>query len=170
LVRHCHRRAYPKVRVDGFDLDEVAISLGRANATEAGVGDRVMFHARDAADPTLAGRYDVIIICEALHDLSQPVEVLRGMRQRLAEDGTVLVVDERVAEHFMAPGDELERLYYGFSVLCCLPAGMAKWPSAATGTVVRPATLRRYAREAEFLDNEILPIEHDLFRLYRLIV
>ena len=92
------------------------------------------------------------------------------MRERLAEDGTVIVVDERVAERFIAPGDELERLYYGFSVLCCLPAGMAESPSAATGTVMRPATLRRYAREAGFQDIEVLPIEHDLFRLYRLIV
>lgn len=162
--------AYPKVRVDGFDLDEAAIALARENAAEAGLGERVVFHVRDVADPTLTGHYDLIIICEALHDLSRPVEVLRGMRERLATDGTVLVVDERVGEHFTAPGDELERLYYGFSVLRCLPAGMAESPSAATGTVMRPTTLRRYAREAGFREIEILPIEHDLFRIYQLIV
>ncbi|CCF84390.1 class I SAM-dependent methyltransferase [Nitrolancea hollandica] len=162
--------AYPEVRVDGFDLDEASIALARSNAAEVGLGERVTFHVRDAADPTLTGCYDLIIICEALHDLPQPVEVLRGMRARLAEGGTVLVVDERIAEQFTAPGDELERLYYGFSVLCCLPAGMAESPSAATGTVMRPATLRRYARDAGFQDIEILPIEHDLFRIYRLVV
>ncbi len=162
--------AYPKVRVDGFDLDEAAITLARMNAAEAGLGERVAFHVRDATDPTLTGHYDLNIICEALHDLSRPVEVLRGMRERLAEDGTVIVVDERVAECFIAPGDELERLYYGFSVLCCLPAGLAESPSAATGTVMRPTTLRRYAREAGFQDIDVLLIEHDLLRLYWLIV
>ncbi len=162
--------AYPEVQVDGFDLDEASIIMARSNAAEFGLGERVTFHVRDATDPTRTGRYDLMIICEALHDLSQPVEVLRGMHARLAEGGTVLVVDERVAEQFTAPGDKLERLYYGFSVLCCLPAGMAESPSAATGTVMRPATLRRYARDAGFQDIEILPIEHDFFRIYRLIV
>jgi hypothetical protein len=80
----------------------------------------------------------------------------------------VLVVDERAAESFTAPGDDLERLLYGFSVLCCLPNGLAEQPSAATGTVMRPDTLRRYAAAAGFGGVEILPIEHDLFRLYRL--
>jgi len=37
----------------------------------------------------------------------------------------VIVTDERVAETFTAPGDEIERLMYGYSLLCCLPDGMA---------------------------------------------
>jgi len=58
---------------------------------------------------------------------------------------------------------------YGFSTLCCLPAGLAEEPSAGTGTVMRPSTLRGYAEEAGFADVEILPIEHETFRVYRLI-
>jgi hypothetical protein len=91
------------------------------------------------------------------------------MRQLSADGGTVLVMDERVAETFTAPGDEVERFMYAASLLCCLPAGMSESPSAGTGTVMRPDTLRRYAREAGFSDVEILPIEHDFFRMYRLL-
>jgi hypothetical protein len=80
----------------------------------------------------------------------------------------VIVADERVAETFTAPGDSIERLMYGFSVLSCLPAGLADQPSAATGAVMRPATLRRYALEAGYRDVETLPIASDLFRFYRL--
>jgi hypothetical protein len=47
--------------------------------------------------------------------------------------------------------------------------GMAERPSAGTGTVMRPATLRRYATEAGFSRVEILPIENDLWRFYRLV-
>ena len=54
------------------------------------------------------------------------------------------------------------------SVLCCLPAGLGGQPSAATGIVMRPATLRRYALEAGYRDVETLPIVSDLFRFYRL--
>ena len=89
------------------------------------------------------------------------------MRGMLAQGGVVFIVDERVAERFAAPGDEAERLFYGFSTLCCLPAGLTEQPSAATGTVMRPDTMRRYAQEAGFRDVEQLPIEHDLFRFYR---
>jgi SAM-dependent methyltransferase len=162
-------RAYPKVQVDGLDVDEPSIALARANAAEAGLADRVGFHVRDAADPGLAGRYDLVTAFEMVHDLARPVEVLRAMRALLADGGAAIVMDEKVAETFTAPADEVERFMYGFSVLCCLPASLAESPSAGTGTVMRTATLRRYAREAGFGDVEILPIEHDFFRLYRLV-
>jgi hypothetical protein len=34
----------------------------------------VAFRCRDAADPELSGRYDLVTIFEALHDMSQPVD------------------------------------------------------------------------------------------------
>jgi 2-polyprenyl-3-methyl-5-hydroxy-6-metoxy-1,4-benzoquinol methylase len=161
-------RAYPKVRVDGLDLDAPSIDLAQANVAQAGLADRVTMMVRDAADPALVGRYDLVTIFEALHDMSRPVEVLRACRQLLTPGGTVLVVDERVADTFVAPGDQVERLMYGFSVLCCLPAGMADQPSAATGTVMRADTLRGYATEAGFRATDVLPIANDFFRFYRL--
>jgi hypothetical protein len=40
--------------------------------------------------------------------------------------------------------------------------------TAATGAVLRPATLRRYAEQAGFAAMEILPIETESWRFYRL--
>lgn len=162
-------RAYPKAQVDGFDLDKKSLAEARANAEAEGLADRISFRVSNATDPELSGRYDLAIAVECIHDMSRPVEALRAMRGLVGESGAVLVVDERVGESFAAPADEIERLYYGFSVLHCLPVGMAEQPSAGTGTVMRPATLRRYALEAGFSDVEILPIEHDLWRFYRLV-
>ncbi|MBL8057780.1 MAG: hypothetical protein JNK29_13845, partial [Anaerolineales bacterium] len=82
--------------------------------------------------------------------------------------GAVLVVDERVGDEFTPSGNDVEWMMYGWSVLHCLPAGMADSPSAGTGTVMRMDTLRRYAREAGFQSVEVLPIEHLFFRFYRL--
>ena len=45
---------------------------------------------------------------------------------------------------------------------------MADTPSAGTGTVMRAETLRGYAAEAGFAEVEVLPIEHDVLRFYRL--
>jgi 2-polyprenyl-3-methyl-5-hydroxy-6-metoxy-1,4-benzoquinol methylase len=161
-------RAYPLARVDGLDLDEASIERARRHAEEAGVADRVSFQVRDAGDPELAGRYGLVTVFEAIHDLSRPVEALRAARQLAGDDGTVLVVDEKVADSFTAPGDEVERLMYTYSVLCCLAAGMSEQPSAETGTVMRTDTFRGYAEEAGFSGVEVLPIEHDFFRFYRL--
>jgi SAM-dependent methyltransferase len=161
-------RAYPKARVDGIDSDEASIAAAERHLAGSGVEDRVAFHARDAAE--LQGeRYDLVYIHEALHDMSYPVDVLRTCRGLLAEGGSVVIGDERVGDTFTAPGDELERFYYGFSVLHCLPVGLVGEGAAGTGTVMRADTVKRYAEEAGFAAFEILPIENDFYRFYRLV-
>jgi len=162
-------RAYPNARIDGFDLDPLSIELARANAEAAGVGDRVTFEARDAGHPKAAGRYDLAVMIEALHDVSKPVEVLEAMRGMLAPGGSAIIADEKTADDFTAPADLTERMYYGFSITCCLPAAMTDQPSAGTGTVMRADTLRGYAEAAGFRRAEILhDLEHDALRFYRL--
>jgi SAM-dependent methyltransferase len=163
-------RAYPTVHVDGYDIDEASIELARDNLARFGsdVADRVQFHLADAADSLIVGDYAAVTILEALHDMAHPVEALRTVRDMLSPDGTVVVIDERTADAFGAIGDPTERTFYGWSVLCCLPAGMSEPDSAATGAVMRPATVERYAREAGFSRFDILPIEHESFRFYRL--
>jgi hypothetical protein len=60
------------------------------------------------------------------------------------------------------------RLYYNFSVLLCLPQSMAYTNSEATGAAMTPSTFKRYANEAGFSKIDALPIEHFIWRFYRL--
>jgi 2-polyprenyl-3-methyl-5-hydroxy-6-metoxy-1,4-benzoquinol methylase len=163
-------RAYPGVQVDGYDVDVPSVAAARRNAEAAGVADRVRFEAADVgALSDAAGRYALVAAVECVHDMPDPVAVLAAMRRMVRPDGTVLVVDERVAERFTAPGDDVERLMYGYSLVGCLPDGRSGGPSAATGTVMRPATLERYARSAGYAGVDVLPIANDFFRFYRLL-
>jgi 2-polyprenyl-3-methyl-5-hydroxy-6-metoxy-1,4-benzoquinol methylase len=162
-------RAYPGVRVDGFDLDAASATIANKNAADAGLAGRVSIQQRDAGDASLAGEYDLVCAFECIHDLSDPVGVLGTMRRLAKSGGMVLVMDERVGESFGAIGDLMERLFYGFSMAVCLPDGMSRQPSAGTGTVMRPPTLRKYAQQAGFREVEILPLEHDMFRFYRMV-
>jgi 2-polyprenyl-3-methyl-5-hydroxy-6-metoxy-1,4-benzoquinol methylase len=162
-------RAYPNIQVDGYDLDEPSVELARENARQAGLNDKINFYVRDAADSDLRGQYDLVTAFEAIHDMADPVSALRTMRRLVNDSGTVIVVDERVGEQFTPEGNDVEWIMYGFSVLHCLPVGMADQPTVGTGAVMRPKTLRGYAREAGFSDLEILPIDNFFFRLYRLI-
>jgi 2-polyprenyl-3-methyl-5-hydroxy-6-metoxy-1,4-benzoquinol methylase len=143
-------RGYEKVSVDGIDLDAASIEAAERHLADSGLGDRVSFHLRDAADEELAGSYDLVYIHEALHDMSYPVRVLSACRGLLVPGGSMIVADERVPDEFDPPGDEIERFYYGFSVLHCLPVGMVGENAAGTGTVIREDTVRSYAEQAGF--------------------
>lgn len=163
-------RAYPHARVDGIDLDEASIAAAEAHraAAPAAVADRVTFTRRDAADPGAAGRYDIVTIFEALHDMPQPVAVLRAARALLRPTGVALVADERTADRFTLDAGDVERLYYGFSMMHCLPVGMQGPDRAGTGTVMRAATVDDYGRRAGFADVEVLPTDNEFWRFYLL--
>jgi SAM-dependent methyltransferase len=161
-------RAYSGVTVDAIDIDDASIKTAQANVVAAGLADRVRPAVQDASAPELGGPYDLITIFEALHDMNHPVEALGAARNSLAEAGSVVIADERVAERFSAPGDEIERFNYGWGVLHCLAVGLLDEDSAGTGTVLRPDTVRAYAAQAGFGRVEVLPIKHDFWRFYRL--
>nr|WP_235900669.1 class I SAM-dependent methyltransferase [Lolliginicoccus suaedae] len=161
---------YPASHIDGYDIDDASIEQARRNAQAHGSPPNLAFHPGDAAGAGQEGRYDLVCAFECIHDMPDPVSVLATMRRMARPDGTVMIMDEKVAEAFTAPGDDTERLMYGFSILCCLPDGMSHQPSVGTGTVMRPSTLEAYARSAGFDGLEILPIDNDFFRFYRLIL
>ncbi|MGH3753137.1 MAG: hypothetical protein ACRDRP_10635 [Pseudonocardiaceae bacterium] len=132
------------------------------------MADRVQFEVGDAAGAAVGSGYQLATLFEALHDMGDPVGALRQVRSALAAGAPLLVADERVAKGFIAPGDEVERLNYGWSVLHCLPATRATSPVVANGTVLRSTTVRQWASEAGFSRTEELPIANDFWRFYRL--
>jgi SAM-dependent methyltransferase len=163
--------AYPDIRVDGYDIDEASVEAANAHAEAYGVGERVTVHCVDAGHGAADREegYDLVTAFECVHDMGDPVSVLAQMREMAAPNGVVVVVDERVPEKFTGAGDPMERMFYGFSTLICLPDGMSHEGSVGTGTVMRPDVLRGYAREAGFSDIDVLPIEHEAFRVYQLV-
>ncbi len=162
-------QAYPNVHVDGFDLDAPSIEMAWQNAVGAGMNGRLNFHVRDAGDPKLAGQYDLVTAFECIHDMGDPVSALQTMRRLVNDSGTVLIADERVGDVFTPEGNDVEWMMYGWSILHCLPVGMADEHSVETGTVMRTDTLRDYALQAGFREVEVLPIDNFFFRVYRLI-
>jgi SAM-dependent methyltransferase len=156
----------PQAEVVGWDSDSASIESAQRNAAAAGVD--VKFFAADAQAMAADGPFDLVTILEALHDMAQPAAVLRAVREALGPDGVVLVADEKVADHFTAPGDELERMMYGWSVTHCLPAALAEEPSAALGTVLRAPIVNELATQAGFGSVERLDVDAGFFQLYLL--
>lgn len=164
-------KAFPHLRLDGYDSDEASISTARRNAAEHGVADRVDFEVVDLSDAGAdwSARYDVVFLFECLHDLPRPVEALVHTRQSLSPQGTVVVMDERAAEQFTAPGDPVERFFAAASPLWCVPQGLVGPDPRPVGPLMRPDTVRSLAEQAGFTETVVLDIEHPFWRFYRLV-
>ncbi|WP_448003614.1 class I SAM-dependent methyltransferase [Agromyces bauzanensis] len=162
-------RAYPRLQVDGFDVDAPSVQAARSHAEAAGVADRVRFHVEDAANLAAHGRFDAAVGFEFLHDLPHPQAVLTAMNEATGDDGIVVIMDEAVGDEFTPNTEGLDRVMYGFSLFICLPDGLSHQPSAATGTVMRPSTLRRYAGEAGFARVDVLEDGFGFWRFYELV-
>lgn len=159
---------FPNARIEGVDVDAAFIEAATRNAWAEGVADRVMFHLASAEHSPLNGSYDLVTAFECLHDMSYPVEVLKMMRGLAQPNGAVLIADEAAADSLEENRNFLGQHFYNWSVLHCLPQAMVAPNAAGTGTVMRPAVLKGYAREAGFSKVEILPIENASWRFYRL--
>lgn len=163
-------KAYPNLEAEGIDIDKDAIETATANAEAEGVADRVRFEVRDADDPQLQERYDLVTLFESLHHFPNPAGALGTLRGMLREDGVVLLTELRCEEAFTAPGDVRERTYHGWSVLNCLPKSRAAPDAEAPGAVLRPEQVAAYGRAAGF--SRVEPLDLDsagyFWRFYRL--
>jgi SAM-dependent methyltransferase len=163
------KSGWPQAEVIAFDTDTGSITDARQHAEQAGVHVPFVV-ARDSAGGDLSdhGPFDVVLLLETLHDMAHPIEVLTSARAALASGGIVVIADEAVADTFAAPGDDIERMMYGWSVVHCLPAAMAEQPSAALGTVLRSGTVAELAAAAGFTSCEVVDVDAGFFRIYRL--
>ncbi|MHC5021202.1 MAG: class I SAM-dependent methyltransferase [Planctomycetota bacterium] len=161
-------RAFPGAHIDALDADAASAADARRNVDSEGLGHRITVHHAYAEDGTLEGPYDLVTAFECIHDLPYPVRVLERLRTLAAPDGVVLIADEKVEETLEANCNFTGNLMYNFSVLHCLPQAMTVPESAGTGTAMSVSTLQEYAAAAGFSRAEVLPIDHELWRFYRL--
>lgn len=162
-------KAFPHIRVDGFDADEASIGAARRNAEEHGVSDRVTFEVADAGTTQYGNPgYDVMFFFECLHDMAHPAAALRAARQALRPGGAVIVMDERTSDTIEV-GDPAQLFFAAASAVWCLPQARVPVDSESPGAVMRTADLRAIAARAGWHHADVLPIEHPFWRFYRLI-
>ena len=77
-------------------------------------------------------------------------------------------MDERTADTFTAPGDDVERFFAAASALWCLPQGLVGGDPQPVGALIRPSTMDTLARQAGYRTATILPVEHPFWRFYQL--
>jgi SAM-dependent methyltransferase len=159
-------QAFPQSRFHGSDYHAESIVEARARAEAAGVADRITFEVAPATGFSGEG-YDLVTTFDALHDMGDPVGAARHVRQRLADDGTWLVVEPMAGDHVQDNLNPVGRAYYGFSTLLCTPASLSQEVGLALGTQAGPARIRdvvtaggftRFAQVASTPFNQVLEV------------
>ncbi len=141
--------AFERSRFVGFDTHEASLEAARANAEEAGVGDRADFQRADAS--SYPGRdYDLIGFFDTLHGLGDPVGAARHAYDAFAEDGTRMVVEPYEGDAVSDNVGPVGLLYYAASTALCLPHSRSEEVGLALGAQAGPGRLTAVLQEAGF--------------------
>jgi SAM-dependent methyltransferase len=142
-------RAFEHSSFVGYDIHGPSIEAARAAALEAGVERRARFEVSSALEVPGTG-YDLACMFDCLHDMGDPVGAARRIRQSLAEDGTLLLVEPAAASALEDNLNPVSRLYYGLSTVICTPSSLAQDVGLGLGAQAGPQRLEDVLNEAGF--------------------
>ncbi len=141
-------QAFPATEAHGFDYHEGSIERARELAREEGV-DNVSYEVAAAKDFPGDG-YDLVCFFDCLHDMGDPVGAMTHVREALAEDGSVMLVEPRAADSVDGNLNPVGRLFYAASTLFCTPNSLDQEVALGLGAQAGEARLRAVAEEAGF--------------------
>jgi SAM-dependent methyltransferase len=141
-------QAYPAATVVGFDAHEGSIDAARRRAADAGLADRVCFEVATAT--SFEGTYDLVCFFDCLHDMGDPVRACAHVRDHLAPDGTLMLIEPFANDDLEDNLNPVGAAYYGFSTLLCTPSSLSQEVGAALGAQAGEARLRDVVTGAGF--------------------
>ena len=150
-------REFPKAEVLGVDPDAASIKRAQASAV------REKFIVGTAKD--VEGEFDLITLCDCLHDLAEPVATLKEVKQRLKRDGTLFIIEPKAADALQENLNPVATMFYGFSLFHCMTQSLARG-GPGLGTCMGPAQTEKLLREAGFGRVEVLPIKSQVSLFY----
>jgi hypothetical protein len=120
----------------------------RSSGSWATVSPVVRYHRAAQDFPAAGGAgYDLLAFFDCPHAMGDPVGALRHAANRLAANGSVLLVEPMAGEHVEDNLNPVARVYSGASVLACTPNALASG-GTALGTLASEASLAAVAGEA----------------------
>jgi SAM-dependent methyltransferase len=141
--------AYPRSTFAGYDYHEPSVEAARKLAADAAVNHRVRFETASAAGFPGTG-FDLICLFDCLHDMGDPVGAARHVRQALASDGTLMLVEPYAGDALEANLTPVGRAFYGLSTVICTPASLAQPVGLGLGAQAGQARLTEVLAEAGF--------------------
>jgi len=145
------KKAFSSAEVHGYDVDAQSIARAREAAKDARV-------AITFASEKPRGEFDLVSICDCIHDLAQPVETLREVQALVKPGGTLFIVEPKAADRLEDNRNPVAAMFYGFSLFHCMTQSLARG-GPGLGTCMGPAKTAELVREAGFSDFRTLDIK-----------
>jgi SAM-dependent methyltransferase len=142
-------KAFPAAKVAGYDVDAQSI----ARAREAARGLQIGFSTEKPVE-----RYDLVTLCDCMHDLAAPQDTLREIHGLLERDGTLFIVEPKAADRLEENRNPIATMFYGFSLFHCMTQSLARG-GPGLGTCMGPAQTEKLVREAGFRSCRMLDIK-----------
>jgi SAM-dependent methyltransferase len=109
----------------------------------------VSFEVASAADFP-GSDYGLVTIFDALHDMPDPLGAARHIREALAPDGTLLLVEPFANDRLEDNLNPVGRLFYTGSTVICVAHSMSEEPRTALGAQAGQARLTELLTDAGF--------------------
>ncbi len=145
-------KAFPKAEIIGIDPDAESIRRARADAPA-----NAKFEVSDTSK-FKSERFDLVTLCDVLHDLAEPLKTLREIRALLKPDGTFFIVEPRAADRLEDNRNPVAATFYGFSVFHCMTQSLARG-GPGLGTCLGPAATEALVRQAGYTRFQRLDIK-----------
>ncbi len=140
--------AYPNSTIVGIDPHAGSLDAARKHAADQGLADRVSFELGTAQD--FGGRYELVCLFDALHDMGDPSGACRHVLSALAAGGTLMVVEPNAGDQVADNLNPVGASYYSFSTMLCTPNALSQNGGAALGAQAGESRLREVITGAGF--------------------
>ena len=107
-------------------------------------------HFEVASGTTFAGTYDLVCFFDCLHDMGDPAGACAHVRDRLAPDGTLMLIEPFANDDLADSLNPVGAAYYAFSTLLCTPCSLSQEAGTALGAQAGEARLREVVTGAGF--------------------
>jgi len=131
LTTRLMAKAFPNSQFVGIDVHQPSIDHAAEIAREEGLtnicfeqGSAQQFNGRD---------YDLVTLFDCLHDMGDPEGAVRAVAERLAPDGTLMVVEPQAGDSLSENMNPVSRAFLSFSTMVCVPASLSQPGRAALG-------------------------------------
>jgi len=142
-------QAYPNSTFVGFDYHDKSIEMARQRAVESGVAERASFEVARAKDFP-GDDYDFVTLFDCLHDMGDPVGAVAHIRESLASDGTLMIVEPFANDDVKDNLNAIGRAFYSASTLICTPASLSQEVGLALGAQAGEARMREVVTKGGF--------------------
>jgi SAM-dependent methyltransferase len=142
-------QAWPQSTFHGYDFHAPSVETAREKAAAAGVETNTRFETVDVKRIPERG-LDLVCLFDALHDMGDPVGAARHIRECLAPDGTLMLVEPLAGDALADNLHLLGQIFYSASTIICTPASRAQEVGLALGAQAGERRLTEVLRQAGF--------------------